>query len=92
MYRKPIIVTTIKVRRLAWAGLVIRMSDDRTVKCVFLEKSDGRRKAGNPKLRWLDCIDIDLKSTGVKSLRKKAENRSLWAIILKEALVKVQGP
>jgi ribosomal protein S26 len=32
------------------------MSDDRAVKKVFLGKSDGRRKAGRPKLRWIDCI------------------------------------
>jgi hypothetical protein len=33
------------------------MSDDRNVK-----KSDGRRKAERPKLRWLDCIANNLKS------------------------------
>jgi hypothetical protein len=27
MYKKPNIVTTIKVRRLEWAGHVVRMSD-----------------------------------------------------------------
>ena len=42
---KPIIVTTIKVRRIEWAGHVIRMSDDRTVKKVFMGKPDARRKA-----------------------------------------------
>jgi hypothetical protein len=46
---KPNIVTTIKVKRLQWAGYVVRMSDDRTVKAVFLGKSDGGRKAGRPK-------------------------------------------
>jgi hypothetical protein len=30
------------------------MSDDRVVKKVSLGKPDGRRKAGRPKLRWLD--------------------------------------
>jgi len=55
----PNIVTTIKVKRLKWAGHVVRMSDDRTVKKVFLGISDGRRKAGRPKLRWLDCIVND---------------------------------
>jgi hypothetical protein len=59
------------------------MSGDRTVKYVY-----GRRKAGSPKLRWLDCIDIDLKSTGVKRWRKKTEDITLWVIILKEALLK----
>jgi hypothetical protein len=50
------------------------MSDDRTVKKVFLGKPDGRRQAGRPKLRWLDCIENDLKSMGVKRWRKKAED------------------
>jgi hypothetical protein len=65
------------------------MSDGRTVRKVFVGKPDGRRKAGRPKLRWIDCIENDLKSMGVKILRKKAENRSVWAVIVKEALVKL---
>jgi hypothetical protein len=36
MCRKPNIATTIKVRRLEWAGPVVRMSGDRTVKKIFL--------------------------------------------------------
>jgi hypothetical protein len=68
------------------------MSDDRTVKKVLLGKPDGRRKAGRPKLRSLDYIENDLKSMGVKRWRKKAEDRSVWAIVLKEALVKLKGP
>jgi hypothetical protein len=60
MYRNPNIVTTIKVRRLEWAGHLERMSDDKTVKKVFLGKPGGRRKAGRPKLRWLDCIENSL--------------------------------
>jgi hypothetical protein len=34
--RKPNIVTTIKVKRLQWAGHVVRTSDGRTVKKAFL--------------------------------------------------------
>jgi hypothetical protein len=88
MYRKQNIVTTIKVRRLEWAGHVVRMSDDRTVNKVFLGKPDGRRKAGRPKLRWREYIENDLKSMGFKRWWKKA-GRSAWAIIPKEAMVKL---
>jgi hypothetical protein len=63
------------------------MTEGRTVKKVFLGEPDGRRKAGRPELRWLDCIENDLKSMGGKGWRKKAEDSSAWAIILKEALV-----
>jgi hypothetical protein len=59
------------------------MSDGRTIKKVFL----GRRETGRPKLRPLDGIENDLKSMGVNRWRKKTEDRSVWAVILKEALV-----
>jgi hypothetical protein len=63
------------------------MPDDKTVKKVFMGKSDGRKKAGRPKLRWLDCVENGLKLMGGKRGRKKAEDRSVWAVILKGALV-----
>jgi hypothetical protein len=52
-------------------------------------KPNGRRKSARPKQRWLDCTDNDLKSMGVKRWGKKAEGRSVWAVVLKEALVKL---
>jgi len=63
MYKKPNIVTKMKVRRLEWAGHLLRMSDDMTVK-----------KAERPKLRCPDCTENDMKSTGVKRWRKKPED------------------
>jgi hypothetical protein len=87
MCRTPDTVTT--VRQLEWAGHLVRMYDGRAVKKIFAGKPDGRRKAGRPKLRWLDCTENDLKSTAVKRWRKKAEDRCVWAVVLKEALVKL---
>jgi hypothetical protein len=48
-----------------------------------------KKESRNTKIKWLDCIDNDLKSMGAKRWRKKAEGRSVWAIMLKEALVKL---
>jgi hypothetical protein len=45
MCRKPNIVTTMNVRILEWAGHVVNMYDDRTVKKVFVGKQGGRTKA-----------------------------------------------
>jgi hypothetical protein len=84
----PCIVTTVNVRRLDWAGHPERMSDGGTVKKVYVWKQGGRRKAGRPKLSWLDCIENDLKSMVPRDGRRK-QNTSVWAIILKEALVKL---
>jgi hypothetical protein len=60
------------------------------IKKVFLGKPDGRRKAGRPKLRWLDSTGNDLNTMVVKRWRKKAEDR--WAVILKEVLVRLLRP
>jgi hypothetical protein len=87
LYRNPNIVTTIKVRRMEWAGHLASMSDGRAVEEVFWGKPDGRRKARRSKLRWLDCIESDVKFMEVKRWRKKAEDRPVRAVILKEALV-----
>jgi len=60
-----------------------------TVEKISLRKPAGRRKAGRPKLRWLDCTENDMKSMCVTRRAEKAEYISVWAIILKEALVKL---
>jgi hypothetical protein len=76
MCTKQNIVTTIKGRRLELAGHVVRMPHGRTVKKLCLGKPEGRRITGRPKLRWLDCIENDLKWMGVKRWRKKGGERS----------------
>jgi hypothetical protein len=50
--------------------------------------SGGRRKSGRPSLRWFDCVEDNLKTLGVRRWKKSAEDRE-WAIILKEAVVKL---
>jgi hypothetical protein len=77
MYRKPHIKATVKVRRLEWAGHLLRMCDDSIVKKVFLGKPDGRRKARGPKLRWFNCVESDLKSRGIKRWQKKSKDGSV---------------
>jgi hypothetical protein len=44
MYGKPNTVTIIEVQRLEWAGHLVRMSDDRMKRKVFLRKMDGEEK------------------------------------------------
>jgi hypothetical protein len=55
----------------------------------FLEKPDGRRKAGRPNLRWLDCNEYGVKSRDVTRYRKKAEDRSARDSIVKEGKFKL---
>jgi hypothetical protein len=65
------------------------MDDERMVKRVFLGNPGGRRKPGRPRLRWLDFVEDDLKTLGARRFRKREEDREEWAIILKEAMVKL---
>jgi predicted acetyltransferase len=79
-------------KRLEWAGHIVRISDDRTIKNVFLAKTHRRIKAGRTKLWWLHCTENNWQSTRVNRLRKNEEDRSAWSIIVKETLLKLYGP
>ena len=47
--------------RLQWAGYVERLADDRLPKIAAELREQGRRRRGRPRLRWEDCIKIDVK-------------------------------
>jgi hypothetical protein len=65
------------------------MDDERIVKRVFLGNPGRRSKPGRPRLRWLDCVEDDRKTLGVRRWRKRAGDREEWAIILRKAMVKL---
>jgi hypothetical protein len=91
IFNKPNIVNYIKVKRLAWAGHLVCMNNNTTLKKIFNTKPDGARNFGRPKLRWEDGVDQDMRILGVKSWKKFTLNRDEWAKLLKKARVH-QGP
>jgi hypothetical protein len=64
LYSSPNIIRVIKPRRLCWAGRVARMGDGRDAYKVLVEKPEGRRPVGRPRLRWEDNIKMDLREVG----------------------------
>ena len=84
-FNKPSIVTYIKVKRSAWAGHLVCVNNNRTIKKIFNTKPDGVRSVGRPKLRWEDGVDQDIRLSGVKNWKKVALNRDEWAKFLKKA-------
>jgi hypothetical protein len=60
------------------------MCDDSTLRKILLGKPDARRKAGRPKLWWLDSTENDLKWMDARRWRKKSEDRPLCAVIMNE--------
>jgi len=85
IFNEPNIVNHIKVKRLAWAGHLVRMNSDRTVKKIFNTKPDGARSVRRPKLRWEDGVDQDMRILGVKNWKKVALNTDEWVRLLKKA-------
>ena len=45
-------------------------------------RPEGSRRAGRPKLRWLDGVEKDLRTLSIRGWRRRAQDRDRW----KEAL------
>ena len=84
-FNEPNIANYIKVNRLAWAGHLMSMNNDRILKKIFNTKLDGVRRVGRPKLRWEDEADQDMRILEVKNWKKVTLNRDEWAKLLKKA-------
>jgi hypothetical protein len=41
---------------------------------IFCTKPEGRREVGRPKLRWLDDVEADVKTVGIKKKLKTENN------------------
>ena len=48
------VVRLIKMQRLRWLAHVVRMDENAPARKVFDNELDGRRRRGQPKLRWKD--------------------------------------
>jgi hypothetical protein len=67
------------------------MNEARAVKKPFEGKLEGRRGRGRPRVRWINDMEDDLRTLGVKQWRMKALDREEWASIVKEAKAKLKG-
>jgi hypothetical protein len=85
LFNEPDIVKYIKINRLGWAGFVIRMDNNRTVKKVFNTKPTGIRKIRRPKLRWEDDVTQDVKILAVKNWTNEAMEKESWQKLLRKA-------
>ena len=53
--------------KLRWAGHIVRMQDNLPCKKITLDKSEGRRRAGRPNLRWMDGVMRDAQRLGARN-------------------------
>ena len=73
------IETTLRMRRLLWAGTLIQMSGGRLPKRIMFENLEGavRRGRGGKEKEWTDCVQSDIRAFGItgdwKAMTLKAE-------------------
>jgi len=84
-FGEPDIVAVVKVQRLRWAGHLARMDKNRAPSMVFRNDLEGRRRAGRPKMRWIDGVEQDLRALGVRNWQNTASDRRRWIGILEQA-------
>jgi hypothetical protein len=76
LFSESDVVTSLKIQRLRWAGHVFRMEEDNPVKKLTFQKRFGSRRKSWPKMRWVDGIEADLKTLGMRGWRRKALDRT----------------
>jgi hypothetical protein len=85
IFNEPYIVNHIKVKRLAWAGHLMHMNNDRALKKIFNTKPDGVRRVGRLKLRWEDGVDQDTRISEISNWERVALDKEEWAKLLNKA-------
>jgi hypothetical protein len=81
-------VDNIKIRRLEWAGHIIRMEEERIPKKVLNGNFHATIPVGRPRTRWADMVQRDaLQLLGTRGWRRRA-NRDEWRRLVREAKVR----
>ena len=76
----------IKIRRLEWAGHIIRMEEERIPKKVLNGNFHTTRPVGRPRTRWADVVQRDaLQLLGIRGCKRRVANRDEWRHLMREA-------
>jgi hypothetical protein len=54
---------------------------------LTLHNPEGIRRVGKPRLRWVESVEEDLNTMGVRNWRRTSQDRDQWRTILEEAKV-----
>ena len=66
LYTDSGIIKTIKISKLRWTRHIMRMPGENPAKKLTLLRPEGTRRTGRPKLRWLDGVEEDLRTLGIR--------------------------
>ena len=75
----------IKIRRLVWAGHIVRMKEERTPKKVLNGNFYTTRPVGRPRTGCVDVVLRDaLQLLGIRGWKRRAGNRDEWRRLMGE--------
>ena len=76
----------IKIRRLEWAGHIIRMEEERIPKKVLNGNFHTTRPLVRPRTRWADVVQRDaLQMLGIRGWGRRDANRDEWRRLMRQA-------
>jgi hypothetical protein len=61
------------------------MEDSDPAKQAMEQQLYGTRRAGGPKLRWVDSVAQDARNVRINNWKKATQDRKRWRILLAEA-------
>ena len=70
---------------MAWLGHVMRMDGGRMPRRILELKPMGRRIGGRPKKRWIEDVEEDIQTMGIRGWRKLSKERTEWKKITEKA-------
>jgi hypothetical protein len=79
---------SVRVRRMRWAGHVVRMGEGRGVYRIFVLRPEGKRPLVRPRRMWEDNIGINLRDIGIDGANwiRLAQDRIWWRHFLKTVM------
>jgi hypothetical protein len=81
------LVRCIKSQKHSWLGHVERMEEKRMPKKILKDKMNGTKRKGRQRKRWIDDVEQDLRTMGVRGWRTRARDRQEWRRVTRDAKV-----
>jgi uncharacterized phage-associated protein len=54
---------------------------------LTMHKSEGTRRVDRPAVKWLNSVEEDFKTVGIRKWRRKSQDRDPWRAVVKQAKV-----
>jgi len=71
---------------MAWLGQVMRMDGARMLKRILDWNPMGRRIRGRPRKRWIEDVEEDNQTMGIRGWRKMSKEMTEWKRITHSGL------